>query len=312
MLWIQGGNRDVHVHVSGKKMKPKDWVRFAKTLKSDFARWGAEMSKVAAALEKWNIVSNRYVMVADACAQFHDLLTDEAQAPDFTPQKRRTEAGIKRYQRQIEKIGERANRVFSASLSLDLITPVLAESFVNMIIFLARKDELKRNPRQYEQYIRQHIDTRVFDLHLKCDAFTAGVDPEHEDYKAFKRVMDRRNYNLHGNIDPAKDAIETVYFDKFTPLYEQGADPILELFRKKEAVFDISGVLRRYHDVHSFFQYVLGLMESNARKEIEFLMDDSEFGFDIKRNRLGRLFASHEAMMLLPLQYDDELKVDWQ
>lgn len=34
MLWIQGGNRDVHVHVVGKIMKPKDWVEFANALKA--------------------------------------------------------------------------------------------------------------------------------------------------------------------------------------------------------------------------------------------------------------------------------------
>lgn len=312
MIHIQGGNRDVQVGISGKVMLGKDWVKFAKALKGDFGRCGSEMGKVAADLEKWSIVSNRFAMIADACAGFHDRLTDEAYPPDFTPQKRTTAAGITRYQRQIKKIGERATRVFSDTLSLDLMTPVLAEAFVNLVIFLTRKDELKSNPRQYDQYIRQPIDTRVFDLHLKCNYFIGGVDPDSNEYKDFKRVMDRRNHNLHGNIDPAKDAIETVYFDKFTPLYEKGADPILELFRKKESVFDIPGVLGRYHDVHTFFIYVLKLIDEKPRAEIEMMMSDGTFGYDISRKRPGRLFASHEAMMLLPLKYDDELKVDWR
>ncbi|MDK8874746.1 hypothetical protein [Paracoccus sp. SSJ] len=312
MLWIQGGNRDVHVHVAGKIMKPKDWVQFANALKGDFARRGSEMAEAAATLEKWTLVSNRFAMIADACAGFYDVLTDEADEPDFTPQKRASEAGIKRYYRQVEKLGKRADRVFSASLSLDLMTPVLAEAFVNLVIFLMRKDEFKRNPRQYDQYIRQQIDTRVFDLHLKCNHFTSGVDPGREEYKAFKRVMDRRNHHLHGNIDPVKDEIETVYFDKFTPLFEKGADPILELFRKKESVFDIPGVLSRYHDVHFFFQYVLGLIEKKPRAEIEILMDDGTIGYDASRSKAGRLFPDHEVMMVMQLNYDDELKVDWK
>lgn len=312
MLWIQGGNRDVHVHVADKIMQPKDWVQFANALKGDFARCGSEMAEAAAALEKWTIVSNRFAMIADACAGFHDVLTDEADEPDFTPQKRASEAGIKRYYRQVEKLGKRADRVFSASLSLDLMTPVLAEAFVNLLIFLMRKDELKQNPRQYDQYVRQQIDTRVFDLHLKCNHFTSGVDPGRGEYKAFKRVMDRRNHHLHGNIDPVKDGIETVYFDKFTPLFEKGADPILELFRKKESVFDIPGVLGRYHDAHFFFQYVLGLIEKKIRAEIQMLMDDGTIGYDASRSKTGRLFPGHEVMMVMPLDYDDELKVNWK
>lgn len=312
MIWIQGGNRDVHVQIDGKIMKPKDWVRFSKALKGDFARCGAEMAKVGVTLEKWTIVSNRYAMIADACAGFHDVLTDEVEEPDFTPRKRTSRAGIKRYQRQVNQLGERADRLFSASLSLDLMTPVLAEAFINLVIFIMRKDELKRNQRQYDQYIRQQIDTRVFDLHLKCNHFNNGVDPDSKDYKAFKQVMDRRNHHLHGNIDPARDGIETIYFDGFTPLFEKGADPILELFRRKDAVFDVPGVLSRYHNVHSFFQYILGLIEKQPRAEIEMLMTDSTFGYDSARKKTGRLFPGHEVMMLMPLGYDDELKVNWR
>lgn len=310
-LHIQGGNRDVHVAIFGKFMSPKNWVKFARALKGDFGRCGCGMASVGATLEKWSIVSNRFALIADTCAGFHEVLTDEQDPPDFTPGKRRSAAGIKRYNRHVEKIGERADRVFSASLSLDLITPVLAEAFINLVIFMGRKDELKRNPRQYDHYIRQPIDTRVFDLHLKCNYFIAGVDPVCDEYRAFKRVMDRRNHNLHGNIDPRKDAIETVYFDKFTPLYERGADPILELFRNKEAVFDVAGVLARYHDVHTFLRYVLGLLEEKPRAEIELMMEESTFGYDISRERAGRLFPSHEVMMVMPLKYDDELNIDW-
>ncbi|MDF3412825.1 hypothetical protein HKX54_00010 [Sulfitobacter sp. M57] len=311
-LHIQGGNRDVHVAIFGKSMSSKNWVKFARALKGDFGRCGCGMASVGATLEKWSIVSNRFALIADTCAGFHEVLTDEQDPPDFTPGKRRSAAGIKRYNRHVEKIGKRADRVFSASLSLDLITPVLAEAFINLVIFMGRKDELKRNPRQYDHYIRQPIDTRVFDLHLKCNYFIAGVDPDCDEYKAFKRVMDRRNHNLHGNIDPGKDAIETVYFDKFTPLYERGADPILELFRNKEAVFDVAGVLARYHDVHTFLRYVLSLLEEKPRAEIELMMEESTFGYDISHERAGRLFPSHEVMMVMPLKYDDELNIDWR
>ena len=115
---------------------------------------------------------------------------------------------------------------------------------------MMRKDELKANKRQYDSYVRQPIDTRVFDLHLKCDHFTSGVDEKSDQYKNFKKVMDRRNHRIHGNIDPVKDAIETVYFDEYTPLYEEGGDAILKLFENMEAVHDIAGVLKRYIHVH--------------------------------------------------------------
>lgn len=113
-------------------------------------------------------------------------------------------------------------------------------------------------------------------------------------------------------LTPAIDGIETVYFDKFIPLFEKGADPILKLFRNSESIFDIPGVLSRYHNVHSFFQYILSLIEKQPRAELEMLMNDSTIGYDAARMKIGRLFPGHEVMMLMPLDYDDELKVDWR
>lgn len=307
MIWIQGGNRDVQVQIDGKIMQPKDWVHFSKALKGDFERCGTEMAKVEASLEKWTIVSNRFAMIADACAGFHAALIDAKDEPDFTPHKPASEE----YKRQVKRMDERASHVFSTSLTLDLMTPVLAEAFVNLVIFLMRKDELKQNKRRYSQYIQQPIDIRVFDLHLKCDHFNSGVDPDCDEYKAFKRVMDRRNHQLHGNIDPVKDRIETVYFDRSTPLFEKGADPILELFRNKEAVFDIPEVLKRYLAVHFFFLYVLGLIEKGFRPTIKRLIDDETIGHDATRNKTGRLFSGRVVMMVPPVDYDYELEVNW-
>lgn len=311
-IYFQGGNRDIHVYIFGKLMLPEDWVHFTKAMKDDFRRVGGDMNRVGQTLEKWIIVANRYSLIADACAGFHELLTDEQGLPDFTPHTRSDEAGIRAYYEQVEEIRRRGNRVFSASLSLDLITPVLAEAFVNLLIFLLRKSELQNNSRQYDDYIRQKIDTRVFDLHLKCDHFVSGVDPNHDAYKAFAKVMARRNQTLHGNIDPQKDTIETVYFDGYTPLFEMGADPVLEHLRKQETVFDVTGTLERYHAVHAFCYYLLQLIDQKARPAVERFVEQSTFGYDPARKKPGQLFPAHEVAMIAPMTFDDELDVDWR
>ncbi len=310
-VWFQGGNRDVHVGITGKRMRPTEWAKFARNLKSDFGRCGGEMAVVGKRLQKWTIVSNRFSLIADACAEHHEVLIDNQDIPDFTPPKRTTKRGVNRYVKKIEGIGKRASQIFNSSICLDLLTPVLAESYINLLIFMMRKDELKANKRQYESYVRQPIDTRVFDLHLKCDQFNSGVDENCDEYKNFKKVMDRRNHRIHGNIDPVKDAIETVYFDEYTPLYEEGGDAILKLFENMETVYDTVGVLERYNRVHEFIAYLNSLIARQPRAEIEMMIEDSTFGFDSTRQRTGRLFPSHEPMMLLTLSYDDELKVDW-
>lgn len=310
-IWFQGGNRDVHVAITNKKLRPTEWVKFVTNLKVDFAQYGREMADVGKRLQKWMVVSNKFALIADACAEHHEVLHDNQKPPNFKPPKRTSKRGINQYHKRVRGISERANRVFNSSICLDLLTPVLAESYINLLIFIMRRDELKTNKRQYDAYVRQPIDTRVFDLHLKCDNFVRGVDEKSNEYKNFKKVMDRRNHKIHGNIDPMKDIVETVYFDDYIPLFEEGGDPILKLFENKEAVFDTIGVLERYLHVHEFMAYLNSLISVQFQSELKMIIEDSTFGFDAARQKSGRLFPSHEIMMLSTWEYDDELNVDW-
>ncbi len=117
-IWFQGGNRDVHVGITGKEMRPTEWVKFARNLKSDFGRCGGEMATVGKQLQKWTIVSNRFSLIADVCAEHHEVLIKNQGIPDFKPPKRTTGRGIKRYVKKIEGIGERASQLFNSSICL--------------------------------------------------------------------------------------------------------------------------------------------------------------------------------------------------
>ncbi|MFV1530448.1 MULTISPECIES: hypothetical protein [unclassified Phaeobacter] len=310
-IWIQGGSRDVQVGISGRKMSPLDWVKFVNALKRDFGNQGKKMSAIGHRLQKWKLVSNRYALIAEVCAGYHEVLNENSASPDFSVPRRTSSKGIKQYQRKIRGMGARSSKLFGAAISLELLTPILAESFINLLIFALRREELRQNVRQYETFVRQPIDTRVFDLHLKCVGFIGGVDATRSEYENFKKVMDRRNLRVHGNVDVSVDEIEEVFFDDYIPLYREGGDPILTFFENQEKVFDIDGVLERYHHAHEFMAYVRSLVKPKYMEGLNLMMEDTSFGFDESRKIMGRLFPSHEATMVVPVQYDDELKVDW-
>ena len=40
------------------------------------------------------------------------------------------------------------------------------------------------------------------------------VDRRTEAYRRFMTVMNKRNFNIHGNVDPEREALETVYFER--------------------------------------------------------------------------------------------------
>ena len=105
-------------------------------------------------------------------------------------------------EKEIEKVRKRAEDVHGKCLQLSLLTPVLAEAFINMVVLILCKREIRDNQRQFDALIRQNIDTKVFDLFYKCDKFVRPISADSPNFKNFKRIMDKRNHKIHGNISP--------------------------------------------------------------------------------------------------------------
>src|SRR5262249_2386627 len=152
----------------------------------------------------------------------------------------------------LQRLGQRADTTYRACLELSLLTPIMAESFINMLILILCKREIRNNPRQFEAFIRAQIDTKIFDLPYKCEKFIKRIDQDSTVFKNFKRVMDKRNYAIHGNIDPEKEGVEIVYFDNKTPIFEQSGDHLFKFFETLECQHDPQRVIKDYEDTHAF------------------------------------------------------------
>lgn len=63
--------------------------------------------------------------------------------------------------------------------------PVMAESFVNFLLFILAKPEIKSNDRLYQTTLRQPIDIRVQSLHLNCNGFSSMLIIQQRSVKSF-------------------------------------------------------------------------------------------------------------------------------
>ena len=57
------------------------------------------------------------------------------------------------------------------------------------------------------------------------------IDTTTAAYKSFLRIFNKRNFALHGNVDPFREGIETVYFDGKRPLFVEPGNHI-EILRQ--------------------------------------------------------------------------------
>lgn len=318
--YLKADDEDVHISATSREihllltenLSDQDWYDLITNIKTDYQRVGAEKSAVLSSLEKWVIFPNKFVEIANICAEQYASISEniDGYKPfQFSSYKSRVE--FKKQQKELIQLGERARNLYKNCLELSLITPVLAEAFINMLILMFCKMEIRNNKRQFDAFIRSHIDTKIFDLFYKCERFAKPIDPNSTEFKNFKRIMDKRNNSIHANIDPISEQIETVYFEGTRPLYKDSGDHIGKVFETLERQHQPHIVMKDYEDVHIFLHDIVGHLVPEAQLSFWRIMEDNYPGYDVNRKKVGTLFPKHAVMgMLEGIRYDDELVIE--
>jgi hypothetical protein len=180
----------------------------------------------------------------------------------------------------------------SLALSLRMIAPVLAESFINLLLFILARPEVKADSRFYETVLRSQVDVRVRGLHLYCMNFDSPVDTSVKPFQNFHSLMNRRNDLLHGNIEPLQLMFEEVFFDQGTiPLFKHN-DPLP--FRVTRNLVKHVEPIEAQHDyevVEAFIEHVLSFINPDVREQLKRLMEEEHLGWRPETGRVGVLFG---------------------
>ena len=187
-VYICGMSREIHLLLS-ETMTDKDWRDLVLAIKGDYGRLGREKSVVYKSLEHWVTFPNKFVEIADICAELHAGIVDNMggyqsyKTPSCRNQKKSAQGA-----KLAKQLTTRAAGLYQQCLELSLLTPVLAESFINMIVLILCKQDIRRNKRRFDEFIRFEIDVKLFDLFYKCEGFARSIDQNSEEFKNFKRV----------------------------------------------------------------------------------------------------------------------------
>ncbi|WP_119389654.1 hypothetical protein [Taklimakanibacter lacteus] len=308
-IYIAGTSRDIHFIVS-ERMRDVDWKDLILALKADFGRNGRAKSEMMQSFERYVVFQNKFVTLADLCAEMHEVIVD--MPPAHTLPIVTTKQSLRRYRSEVKRLGKRAADLYGNCLKLRLLTPIMAEAFVNMVILMFCKDEVRNDRAAYEAFIRSAIPERIAALSENCHGFRNAIDQTTPVYRDFKRVMDKRNFAIHGNMDPVREQIETVYFEGRRPLFAEGGDNILKFFDHLERMNAPEIVVADYEAVHLFLAEIAGQLSDQHRAFFDQVIGDPYPGYDLNRKRTTRILPDHYVRGLMPrMRYDDELKVTW-
>lgn len=287
-----GMNLRTEINFMGEwKVEKNDIIKLIAHIKGDFANFGREMSQMRNNdLEDWDLFVNPYQQLRSSVEQLHNDLA----ALQLDPSKEKIDnptdsASLKRFETDWKDLMARYNRGVGLAMSLKIMTPILAESFVNFIIFILCRPDIKKNTRLFDSVVRANIDVRIQSLHINCIGFKQPVDWTSEPCKAYNSIVNQRNDILHGNISPEKLKIGEIYFKEKVPIFKE----YQTLWQHSIGVsLDASGffsVQEEISVVNKFIEYVMSCLESACKENVEFMSERRDLGLNKQNGRIGVL-----------------------
>lgn len=310
-VYIAGMSREIQIMV-GEPLTDQQWKELIVGIRSDYARIGPQKSAVLRSLEKYAVFQNKLVSIAGLCADLHEVIVDAPAKTTFPKKTPPRKSQLKAVEKAMQSVSTRANDLFGNCLKLQLLMPVMAEAFINMVILMFTRDAIRDDPEAYQAFVRAKIPERLALLSQNCDGFARDIDKNTEAYADFMRVIDKRNFALHGNVDPIREQIEVVYFDGRRPLFTRPGNHVEMFFEHLEAIYRPEEVVSDYEAVHAFLWEVTECLDPRTKAFFSQVIDDAYPGFELHKKRVTRILPDQIMMGMLPdMLYDDELDVDW-
>lgn len=302
---IMGMHRAVDIILQGE-ITDDEWKILLKNLRNAYPKHAKEKSKVLKSLEEWSVFINRYSELCSEAAIHHDKIT-ELQDFQFKMPPIPSEDGItNEWQENFQQQAASFHELQQACLALKLVTPILLESFINLLILIMCKKEIRENQTIYAARVREDLHIKIPSLHLTCAHFSKAVDTESDEYKNFSRIMNNRNWFFHGNTDPKKDKLETVYFEGNTPLYKTPGNVHEKFFSTLLNMIQPKAILEDYLKAHEFIVYVVNCIKQEHREYVWRTLESNSLGYNEKEKRFGVLFPDFLVSSHLPGIKTDE------
>ncbi len=274
------------------KFSNEDWLELISSIKSSYSKYGKEMGEVHNAFERYTLFINPFTRLNKTLVDLKNELAslnvneiDNTVNPNSTDQER--EKYWKDYQNWINNI----ERTVSIGSTIRMLCPVLCESFINLVILVLCKEEIKNDKRRYDNYVRQEIDIRVKDLSIKCNGFIKSIDSEDQRFKDFQTLFNNRNNFLHGNVDSKSLMFEDVYFDiDDIPLFKEDSGIIKKTMKNYLKNVEPEAAIKNFLVTMKFIAFVLDHMEPKITDSLSQLMMTIMPAINRKNEKIAILF----------------------
>jgi len=171
--------------------------------------------------------------------------------------------------------------------------PVWAEAFINLVIAIHARSDIKTDSRLMESMFRQQIDIRIKSLHINCECFEKAIDYSSPTCKKFHKLINERNDLLHGNVVPEKHKFNEVYFIGNVPVFTEYRSLWDRTIAVDSNAVGLERLEEEFNVVTEFIEYVYSCMKPEASKYTREMANRRDIGKNHENGRFGILFPLH-------------------
>lgn len=288
--------KDAYIHISGfffhfsvlikgaKDVTDKEKDKFVDLILRCLMEVRDEVEKTKTQLEEWLLFSNPY-------AQFSDMVDEITNELEVEPKLQRLNARpdvlTPDFQAKVTNISSIFASTFRRRITLKLIIPIWIESFINLIIFLCAKPEL-RNTEELKKYKKSKWRIRLGKIHVMCSAISA-VDMNSKEIKDIEHLFSNRNRLLHGGIEPEVNGKKMYFAEKYIPLLDENCY-LSDFFHDISLHgLEVEELFQEVETARNFIAYIFERLDPKFARRMLPIINDSNPGWDIKRKIAGNL-----------------------
>ncbi len=284
------------VEFIGERLSPDDWRTLTSTIKQDFVRVGSEMRQIRQSLTRWSLFINPFRRVQMTASRFAARLRSIELKEPGPSAMTLTQAEAETYDAEFTLWAGATQYSSVAGTALRMLAPVVAEAFINFVLFVLSKPAVRIDTRLFDSIVRQEVDVRVRALHVNCDGFRCAVDTDAPEFKKFQTLMNGRNDLLHGNVDPHRLAFDVMFVDTFDgdqtiPLFRDDRSFLARYLASSLKFVEPEAALADLETVMRFIDHVLAHLDDEARTRLTLLLRQDYLGRNEVTGDIAQLFG---------------------
>lgn len=176
---------------------------------------------------------------------------------------------------------EKSIKYHALAKSLVLNAAFKIESYLNLLIRVGCKRDLKLYPDILNKFLRQDFGYKLKNLGFYTTIFTADFDLSREEYRDAKELMTLRNKYVHFDEDSTYNKLGQILYDKDYPLHPIEKDrPAIESIKQMWHRPNLNKVEKAYQVSKSFVKYLESLIHPDLISDLSFLIDQNPIGYN--------------------------------